>query len=385
MPHALNAIWNTLLRGLAFETSFLAFRKSQSPGPNPLLWTVDKLKDTGQKLIDAYQCIPPQEWLIANGYAGFLKNVHKHGGLNKFRELFETSSTNRLISKPGICHDSFPEVCVADFLWSMGIQVKKGRKYPSDYSEMSGKAFGYYDLEFLATVHPFTDQWVLIEIWGDINIRNDDYSVTKGKKLEYNALNPNFLAFPHVDCYKEERLILHFDKFIGVAAIVNCDSDMHSRLPSAVWTLADEVVQECQTICDNMDDGVMPSFNWLLRRENYADRVILSWEPTSWAKLTQNIKRIGGIVKVRELLDQSNNSNRKWNRESTILAVTELYENHSEWPGPLLTKLSKLSNPSPEQERLRRYCKSLTTAMRNHVGRCEATYSIVKAKLSTRC
>ncbi|RYF90875.1 MAG: hypothetical protein EOO03_02690, partial [Chitinophagaceae bacterium] len=124
---------------------FKEFRRNQRTD-HVIKWTTAELTKAAETLIEEHDLIPSTGWLEANGYSGFSDAIQKReGGIQQFRLRFYTSEVSRLVSRAGLAHDSFAEVCMANALWSRGIDVELGGLYPDAYKKMSGRAWGKYD------------------------------------------------------------------------------------------------------------------------------------------------------------------------------------------------------------------------------------------------
>lgn len=265
----------------------IQFRKQQR---NQVNWTNAKMQEVGQILIEEHGCIPATGWLGSNGYSGLIWAIQKTGGMDVYRNRFVASSISRLVSRGGIRHDSFAEVAAANFLWSRGINVSKGRKYPDLYAKMSGRAHGWYDLEFTGMTDLYDGHTILIEIWGDSSTggpgggnaaKVQTYLDTKCKKLECNRNNPYFLSFNYKDCYNESRLQHIFQPYIGSLPVIRYKSEIDKHIPSNLLNMGDEVIGRCKWICSQIAGGILPPHAWFDRIRTYKDRKVYDWEPVS--------------------------------------------------------------------------------------------------------
>lgn len=376
---------------LAYKSKLygLAVKRKSSPRK----WTRDNIKVECEKLIAKHGQLPVAGWLAKNGYSGMLHTLEKdYGGLHSFRRTLHTSEVSRMICRGGLRHDSFAEVCIANFVWSRGIEYNRGRRYPYEYEEMSGKASGHFDLEFVAINEPFDGQLILVEVWGakrekleakTRGIRDEEYLRTRILKEKFNKNNENFIGIEYDDCYKEEKLRDILRPYIGDPPVIEFRHEHDKFFTPATWTVADDVLHRCQVVIDNIENGVLPPIDWFLKQRNFANRETFDWE-LYWTDLPDKFTRLGGIVKVREYLGQSRTcltNKHNWDRNKVIEYLIDFITTHKEWPSTIASRLSLLPEKSTIEVSLLREASNLSNNARTHIGSAVEVQSLIMPML----
>ncbi len=340
-----------------------------------LKWTPEKINETALALIDEFGMIPTVPWLQRNGYGKFVWYIEQQQSISEFRDRYYKSETNRLLSRANIAHDSFAEVCFANFLWARGIDPKKGGKYESDFAKTSSYSSAVYDIEFIATFGQYEGHKILVEIWGDSksagpNGHNlEEYLAKKAAKIKYHENNPYFLGLGYENCYTEKKLIDILQPYIGKNCKISRTKENHDfQFPPTMWTLADEVIKTCKFVCHNMPDNILPALGWFKRSDTYKCRPVLDWEPETWGRFPCKINQVGGILKLREVLGQKqHNKITHWTKDNVTQALADFYTTYRVWP----TQILKLQSPeitSDTYKSIEIIAKRLREAANIHIG-----------------
>lgn len=102
------------------------------------IWTPELVEQTAKSLIQQHGQIPPVEWLQKNGLWGFDEAVrNRFGGIEALRQKYQENGV-RNVSRAGLFHRSMAETSFANFLWSRGIKIYIGGRYPTEYEIFSG-------------------------------------------------------------------------------------------------------------------------------------------------------------------------------------------------------------------------------------------------------
>lgn len=273
-------------------------------------WTDEKIDETIKEIIARYQCFPCQTKLKEDGYKGFVSAAFRRGmTLESISEKYNLSERSRRTSRNGMLWDSCAEACAANFLWSRGIDCERGGSYNVKYKEINGRE-GKYDIEFIASIGEYNGKRIYVEIWGDLRV--EKYARVRKMKETFHKDNPYFIGIQYRDCYNENRLETIFQKYIGILKPSRFMNEHDKLVNPSQWSLVDLVVAKCKIICENIDDGVLPPYNWFTKSKTYADRQDYDWEKGlgNMGNLAHDISKVGGISLVRILLGQAKH-NRK--------------------------------------------------------------------------
>jgi hypothetical protein len=297
-------------------------------------WTWKRAIEVAGHLVDQENDLPTVQWCRLNGHSQLVNTVHRLG--RNWEDLrAEIGLPNTVMrngrpryfdSRIGIRWRSRPEACLSNFLYARGVEHKRGERYPQDYTEKTGRAYGRYDLHFIAQSGDQID----VEIWGDIPdaYSHGRYGDTRAKKEVYQGHRPNFLGLQYLDCLSEVRLTKLLAPFIGTIEPFRFVKPQDRLLESAHWSEADELLEECRKLAAQMPDGVFPNEQWLRKRGKFADRPGEALNTLSRYVQTQ----LKGTRNVRTLLGQSEASTTKWTQESVIEAWKNFEAKHSLTP-----------------------------------------------------
>lgn len=326
--------------------------------------TDKQLDDMAKTLISDHGCIPSVTWLEANGYAGMYNVIMQRGGIHSFREKYHTQEICRTISRDGQRWDSQAEVCCCNFLWARGIEVSKGKFYPKEYAEFSGKAYGKYDMHFTTQHTEYK-----VEIWGADRMTGHGgtrYEDTKKCKQLFHKDDPTFIEIPYNFCYTEAKLQLVLGKIIGDLPVLRFGNESDKLFPPSTWTLSDEVIKKCRFVCQHVKDGILPPGDWFYKTKTFKNRPRLDWEPETWGRLPDNITKLGGFPKIRQILNQVYVS--RWDRQTTLRETAEFYKKYKAWPPAVERQLKRKAERTPEEIMLSKTAGRLVCAARKYVG-----------------
>ncbi|HPT73059.1 MAG TPA: hypothetical protein PLE74_12355, partial [Candidatus Cloacimonadota bacterium] len=109
-----------------------------------LRWNWDKIIDFLRPIVIIQNFLPPAAWFQGNGYSFIVAAVYS---LNRtwddLRIEFNSyENSTFVVSRNGMRWLSHPEASLSNFLYSRGIEHYKGKRYPEEYSLMTG---GYAD------------------------------------------------------------------------------------------------------------------------------------------------------------------------------------------------------------------------------------------------
>jgi len=325
-------------------------------------WSTEKILQHGRSIIEEFGYLPPAEWLRKNGYGAMVTALY--GSDISFADLRDALSANEgssfVMSKNGMRWRSHPEASFSNFLYARGIEHELGRKYPDDYAAYSKRRYGYYDIQFLDKDGNSVD----VEIWGDKpNGFNPEFYAHKRKiKERYNRNNASFLGVEFKDCFDEERLSQILEPYIGVIEPYIFEKPTDKIIPSTHWSNADELIDYCREFVKQFPNQEFPTEEWLRKRGKWAKR-----EGEAYNTLSVYIKTwIGGVRKLREILNQSHVSTIVWDKESALEEYRKWYEQYQLTPGTCHARYLRGQIHLSEEESKR--CTRIRAAVSKHVG-----------------
>lgn len=331
-----------LLEKLGLTAEFAAWRKAARKyrGTVKPTWTWEIAVETAIALKEREGDLPTVEWCRRNGYSQLTNAVHRSG--RKWDELRQAvgcvgTSSGFYESRNGMRWRSRPEASLSNFLYARGIEHKRGERYANDYSEQSGRAWGYLDLHFLSK----KGVWIDVEVWGDPenNISGTRYQTIRAHKERYQANNPNFLGIEYRDCLSDVRLTKILAAHIGIIEPFRFEKPQDRIIQTSHWSDADELLVECKKFAEQMPDGIFPSEDWLRKRGKYATRP----GPTYNTLAIRVNQWLGGTRSVRELLGHGHASTTRWTKEGVIAAWRSFHEKHGVTPSQVKGKFGKLN------------------------------------------
>ncbi|MBS8239128.1 hypothetical protein DYI22_01255 [Marinobacter lipolyticus] len=293
-------------------------------------WTWDRVIKEASGVQSQMGFLPPAAWFQQNGKGSLVHSIYNKfnktwDDLRKVLDCYETS--NFVESRNGMRWLSHPEASLSNFLYARGVEHKKGERYPDSYSEYGDASYGYYDLHF----RTFDGRWIDVEIWGDKPNGHAEkrYGIVREAKETFNSNNPNFLGIQHRDCFDEQKLENHLKPYIGCIEPFVFDKPTDEVIQTTHWSNADELIAYCKTIAAEQSDGLFPTEEWLRKRGKWKDRKGETYNTVSIYIKTW----IGGIRKLRQILEQEEGSTIQWDRETALKAYKDYYDQYGIVPG----------------------------------------------------
>ncbi len=276
-------------------------------------WTWERILREAKAVKVAQGFLPPAAWWQANGGGSLVQSLYALGRTweDLRAELGDFQSSQFVESRNGLRWRSHAEASLANFLYARGIPHRRGTRYPKSYEQLTGRAYGIYDMHFDGRLGP-----VDVEVWGDKPNGSDEqaYQTKRQGKELFNADNSAFLGIHFAECYSEERLTAILQPHIGVIAPYRFDRPTDLHLPSTHWSNADELLEYCKEFVRAQPGGEFPTEEWLRKRGKWSER-----PGPAYNTLSVYIKTwIGGVRRLRELLGQANVSTVKWDREKLL-------------------------------------------------------------------
>ena len=287
-------------------------------------WTWRRIVETAKKVQEKEGFLPPAGWFQQNGHGSLVQSVYylRKDWEALRKELDDFSSSSFVESRNGMRWRSHPEASLSNFLYSRGIEHKRGERYPDEYAKMSASNYGYFDIHFLDK----TGNWIDVEIWGDKphGHNEDKYKAKRNDKEEFNKDNLYFIGIHFNECFKEERLTQILHPYIGYIEPFQFERSTDKIIPSTHWSNTDELLGYCKEFASKMPDGNFPTEEWLRKRGKWSER-----EGEAYNTLAVYIKTwFGGIRNLRKLIDQENVSTTVWDKEAAITEYKAFYKKH---------------------------------------------------------
>jgi hypothetical protein len=345
-------------RQLGLENEFKKFKENEAR------WSWGKIVAFVKPIVVKQNFLPPAAWFQSNEKAYVVAAVYSLGHTwDDLRKEFKSyENSNFVISRNGLRWRSHPEASLSNFLFARGIKHSNGKKYPDSYSKKTGQSYGIYDLEF----YDKREKLIVVEIWGDKPYGHAEvhYEYKKRLKLSFNSKNKNFLGMHFTDCYSESKLEKILLKYIGTIKPYNFQTNYDTIIPTSHWSNADEVILYCQELTKSFPGGIFPAEDWLRKRGRWKNR-----KGETYSTLASKITDwIGGIRKLRSIINQPMNSTIKWDREKAIEEYKKVYKTYGLTTGQLRGKLRSKQIKLTEEERFK--INNLDAAVRKHFGSC---------------
>ncbi|WP_286219728.1 hypothetical protein [Marinobacter apostichopi] len=324
---------NDVISKLGLEEEYQEYKNNnftkRVDGVTQRRWTWARVLEEAAEVANQMGFLPPAQWFQQNGKGSLVFAVYKFNKTwTDLREEFDCFKTSDFVqSRNGMRWRSHPEASLSNFLYSRGIEHKKGEKYPEQYSEYGDSSYGYYDLHFKSSL----GSWVDVEIWGDKpnGHAEDRYEKVRLAKERFNKVNPNFLGIEHKDCFNDDLLAEILDFHIGQIEPFVFDRPTDKVLQPTHWSNADELIEYCKEIAACQPDGLFPTEEWLRKRGKWRSRPGPTYNTVSIYIKTW----IGGIRKLRRILGQEEGSTIEWTRESALKEYKAFYQEHGILPG----------------------------------------------------
>lgn len=319
--------------------------------------------------------LPPAGWFQKNGLASVVTATYslKRTWEELRAELDDFENSSFVESRNAMRWRSHPEASLSNFLYTRGINHKRGEKYPAEYANHSDSSYAYFDLHFVNSVN----EWIDVEIWGDKPHGHNEsgYKIKRLHKELFNANNPNFLGIHFKDCFNEEKLTEILEPHIGIVQPFKFDKPSDQIIHSTHWSNADELIQYCKQIAASMPDGNFPTEEWLRKRGKWKNRPGETYNTVSIYIKTW----LGGIRNLRELLNQEHASTISWTKESAITAYRDFYQNYKLTPNQV-RHLYRKGNGAISSE-LARQATNIAAAAEKYAGGCAAINSLLGIKV----
>lgn len=335
--------------GLTLKDAIKYFEKEEElkeeratvPRSGKIKWNAEKFDQIAAEVLAKFGCIPPTEYLKANGYGGFAWQFRTFGPIEAIRTKFKVNNVI-LTSLNHLKWLSMPEVAFCNYLVARGINVANGKKYPDDFSEKFNRKFAIYDAHFVASIGPLKDKEIKVEIFGGGGSSDADgrlkYEETKKFKLEYHIDDPSFIGIDYKECYDEKKLCVALNSFIGDPPILEQYSS--PKIPTTMLSVIDQVVEECRIVCQNLCVDKLPSATWFARSENFKNRRIHDWEPKSYGRLLGQLGKIG-YTTIQEQLGQIQRKHDHWDDQRCLEEFKILTDKHSKTASTIARHLGK--------------------------------------------
>ena len=335
-------------------------------------WTLEIFEQKTKEIIKKYGNVPAAEFLRTNGFRTYITYMYsKNIKMADLQKKYNFKKT-KWISKNDMYWLSHAECCLANFLYSRGIEIKNGEKYPDEYSKLTGRKYGIYDLHFKCKIGEFVNNWISVEVWGDNPNGHGEIEYAKkrkGKEL-FNKNIKTFLGISYEDCYNEKSLENILKKYIGVIEPFVFKDERDALFQSTQWTIKDMVIKECKYILKH-NNNILPPEGWFRLRKNgkYENRIINDWEKNlkiNLNTLSVYIKQCGGIRKIRNLLSCDNDSTVKWDQSNIINNMKDIYKQYSLPVGVIETRLYRKINITNTEMLLKKKCCNIKNASNKH-------------------
>jgi hypothetical protein len=243
-------------------------------------------------------------------------------------ELGDFRCSQFVESRSGLRWRSHAEASLSNFLYARGVPHRRGSRYPKEYEDQSGRAYGMYDMHFDGRLGP-----VDVEVWGDKPKGSDSeaYRVKRQAKERFNSDNAGFVGIHFADCYSDKHLTEILEPHLGIVAPFQFDRPTDRIIPSTHWSNADELLGYCREFAAAQPNGEFPTEGWLRKRGNWADR-----DGPTYNTLSIYVKKwLGGVRELRKLLGQAHVSTVKWDRENVLERWKAFREAHGMTPNSL--------------------------------------------------
>lgn len=264
-------------------------------------YTWDKVIDETKKVAARHGFLPPTTWFQLNDRGALVSYVNKSGRSwdDVERAVGLPRSTPFVLSRNGKRWHSHPEASVSNFLYARGIPHEKGRKYPEEYAEFSGRPRSHYDLHF----RDRDGNEVHVEVWGDNPGGRDEqgYAERRQDKERYHEGRSDFLGIHFTDAYSDETLSGIFSAFIDLPEPYIFEKSHDAQFPSSHWSNTDELIEDYVRIATEQLDGLLPNSQWLRKDGTYANR-----PGPSYGNMVFLIgKWIGGFKKLYAIVENA--------------------------------------------------------------------------------
>jgi hypothetical protein len=324
--HGLNQ--KQLIRTLGLEAEYKKHKESspviRRSGRVSARWTWERIIKEAQIITQKEGHLPPAAWFQKNGQGSLVQAVYylNHSWEELREELGDFESSLFVESRNGLRWRSHPEASFSNFLYARGVEHKRGERYPIEYANHSESKYAYFDIHFKSPAMG----WIDVEIWGDRpNGHNEEkYKINREYKESFNAKNSNFLGIHFQDCFNDEVLLKILEPYIGIILPFKFDKPSDHLIHATHWSNVDELLDYCTQFAADMPDGIFPTEEWLRKRGKWKDR-----DGVAYNTLSCYIKTwVGGVRKLREILNQPHASTIKWDARLAIESYQNFYKKH---------------------------------------------------------
>jgi hypothetical protein len=333
----------SIIKILGLEEEYNSFKTEHFSklvqGKKQKRWSWERVIEESTVIVNSNGFLPPAQWFQQNKMGSLVFAVYKFNkNWNDLRAHFDSyESSNFIESRNGLRWNSHPEASLSNFLYSRGIEHKKGEKYPKEFKDYGDSNYGYFDLHFKAQNNELID----VEVWGDKpNGHNEEgYKKQREAKELFNTSNPRFLGIHYLDCFEEHLLEKILFPFIGVITPYLFIKNTDKIIRPTHWSNTDELIDFCKEISEKQPDGIFPTEEWLRKRGKWSDREGLTYNTVAVYIKTW----IGGVRKLRKILNQSEHSTVSWTEEKLLKAYNEFFDEHGITPGQAKRRYEGLS------------------------------------------
>jgi len=174
-------------------------------------------------------------------------------------------------------------------------------------------------------------------------------------------VNGFFLGIHYSDCYRDYALEYILKSYIGRIEPFIFDKPTDRVIHSTHWSNADELIEYCKEFVRIVPEGIFPTEGWLRKRGKWAGR-----EGPAYNTLSIYIKKwIGGIRKLRNILNQPESNTISWSKDKAIYEYQKWYEKYNFTPTQARTRRRCLSS------RERKKAQNIANAIRKYASTTE--------------
>jgi hypothetical protein len=295
-------------------------------------WTWERVVLEATAAMERHGQLPPSLWFQKNGLGALVHFVYRSEKTwADLREAVGDFNNSKFVeSRNGLRWLSHAEASLSNFLYARGVEHRKGERYPEAITDFSDAKHAFYDMHIKGK----DGEWVDIEVWGDNPLGHDPakYARRRKAKEHFNLSNPRFVGIHHESCYDDGELTRILEPFIGVIDPFQFAKPTDRVIPSTHWSNADELIEYCQKLAAEMPEGIFPTEEWLRKRGKWADR-----PGTAHNTLAVYIRLwIGGVRKLRQILNQQHASTIQWDAESALREYKRFFDVHGKTAGQVL-------------------------------------------------
>lgn len=358
---------SALIEKLGLKNAYQDYQKSRPKtygGKTRKPWTWDRVVLEAKTAMKHHGRLPPSLWFQKNGLGALIHFVYRSGrSWADLREAVGDFADSKFVeSRNGLRWLSHAEASLSNFLYARGIEHKKGERYPDAITDISDAKYALYDLHLKGK----DGEWADIEVWGDVPLGHEPVKYARRRKAKeiFNQTNQRFVGIHHEACYDDTELTRLLKPFIGVIEPFQFDKPTDRVIPSTHWSNADELLDYCRKLVSEMPDGIFPTEEWLRKRGKWANR-----PGPAYNTLAVYIKLwIGGVRKLREILNQQHASTIQWNTESALREYKRFYDEYGKTPGQVLGMINDGTADESISENVVADASRIVSAVSKYVG-----------------